>query len=201
MIRQTVKKHNKQVQVHIKKCLKNNWIGTCFEDYPKLGTKQKGGLGELIVENMLRDEGNLVESPTNSGHDRRVNKREAEIKFSLASSNNREKDGKLIDPDSFTFNHIGLKKDWEILILVGVNPTENQKNVRTTNISNWPEQRIILIEKKDLIQYLKNPDCVFKRQQGGKNSKNDDYILAGREKLYELLKQPFVKTYTGGKLC
>ena len=126
MIRQTIKKHNKQVQAHIKKMSKNNWIGTCFEDYPKLGTKQKGGLGELIVENMLRDEGNLVESPTNPGHDRRVNKRETEIKFSLASSNNKKKDGKLIDPDSFTFNHIALEKDWKTLILVGVNPTEGK---------------------------------------------------------------------------
>lgn len=201
MIRQTIKKHNKQVQAHIKKMSKNNWVGTCFEDYPKLGNRQKGDLGELIVENMLRDEGNLVQPPTNKGHDRVVNKKNLEIKFSLASSNTKEKDGKLIDPDSFTFNHIGLHKDWEILILVGVNPASNQNNVRTTDISSWPEQRIVLIEKQDLIQYLKNPDCVFSRQQGGKKSKNDDYILAGREKLYELLKQPFVKTYTGGKLC
>ena len=199
MIRQTIT-NTKAIQDYIANCDSNNWTGTCFEDYPKLDPKQKGGFGELVVENMLKNEGNLVESPTSTGHDRTVNKTKLEIKFSLASSN-KKKDGKLIDPDSFTFNHIALEKDWEVLVLVGVNPTKKQDKVRTHDISNWPEQRVCLIKKEDLRNYMKKTDCVFKRQQGGKNSNNDDYILAGRQKLYELLQQPFVKHYSGGKLC
>ncbi len=51
MIRQTVK-NTKAVQEYIKNCDSNNWKGTCFEDYPRLDPKQKGGFGELVVENI-----------------------------------------------------------------------------------------------------------------------------------------------------
>ena len=199
MIRDVVTS-TKEIQEYIKNCDSNNWRGTEFENYPTLDPKQKGGFGELIVEHILTTEGNIVKPPTNTGHDRRVNGRKIEIKFSLESSN-KKKDGKLIDPDSFTFNHIALEKDWETLILVGVNPDKDQENVRTTDYLSWPTQRICIIHKEDLRRYMTNPECVFKRQQGGKNSDNDDYIMAGRNKLLTLLKQPFVKQYPGGKLC
>ena len=190
---------NQTVQHYINKCLSNNWIGTPWEQYPLLGAKQKGGMGELLVEMMLKDHGNNVESPTNPGHDRRVNKKKIEIKFSLANSNSK-KDGRLIDPDSFTFNHIGLEKDWEILLLVGVNPDEDNPNIRQSDHTGWTSTRVFYVHKKDLVKHMQSQSPVLKRQQGGKKGSNDDYILAGRNGFLNFVKLPFVNEYKGGKL-
>ena len=95
---------NKQVADYMEQQLHNNWSDTRFEDYPRLDPKQKGVFGELYVEALMRTLGHDITPPTNPGHDRTIDGIKTEIKFSLAGSN-RRKDGKLIDPDSFTFNH------------------------------------------------------------------------------------------------
>jgi len=188
-----------KIQKYISDCLSNNWAGTEWEDYPLLGAKQKGGLGELLIENRLKKEGNQVTPSESTDHDRMVNKKKLEIKFSLASSN-KGKDGKLIDPDNFTFNHIGLKKDWDILLLAGINPCRNQLNVRTKDHSSWPSERIYYIHKKDLVRHMACNKPLLKPQQGGKKANNDDYILAGRNKFLEFIELPYVHEYKGGRL-
>ena len=72
-----------------------------------------------------------------------------EIKFSLATERNY--DGK------FTFNHIGLKKDWEQIIFVGVNGDG--------------EMKVAKFWKNDLPLYL------FTRQSGGNHLSNDDWMI------------------------
>ena len=108
---------NKQVADYMAQQLHNNWSGTRFEDYPRLDPKQKGVFGELYVEALMRTLGRDVTPPTNPGHDRTIDGIKTEIKFSLAGSN-RRKDGKLIDPDSFTLYKFKGEKP-PLLVFVG----------------------------------------------------------------------------------
>ena len=184
---------NKEVREYMKSHVRNNWTGTHFEDYPKLGAKQKGGFGELYVEHLMRSLGHEVELPKNTGHDRIIDKIKTEIKFSLAGSNTK-KDKKLIDPDSFTFNHIAMEKDWDQFIFLGINPDFDNPNVRPFENKTWPTHRLYMMEKKDFIKYMKSGNNdVFSHQQGGNKSDNDDYCVLGRNAFYKLIKLPFVK--------
>lgn len=169
----------------------NNWTDTPWEDYFLLGPKQKGALGEEFVENFMKRADHLVESPRDPGHDRIINGYRTEIKFSLASSNTK-KGEKLIDPDSFTFNHIAEDKTWDRFIFFGVNPNISQKTRIRTNDPLPPQIRCYWMEKQDFKQYMKSQDCIFKPQQGGKKANNDDYILAGN--IGKLISLPFVKS-------
>jgi len=177
----------------IKKQLHNNWDGTPFEDYPRLDPKQKGGLGEKYVEGLMVALGRTVIDPTNPGHDRIIDLKKTEIKFSLANSMTKT-DGKLIDPDLFTFNHIAAEKDWEEFIFLGINPELDNPNIRAYAETWWPTHRLYTMCKEDFVSYLHSGrNAVFKKQQGGKKAHNDDYIVSGRGTFYKLISLPFVK--------
>ena len=181
-----------EIEDNIDKWSRNNWAGTVFERYFILGPKQKGSCGELYVEGFMRISGSSVSPPTNTGHDRIIDDHKTEIKFSLASSNTK-KDGKLIDKDSFTFNHIAVYKDWKRFIFFGINPNKNNLNIRDKD-KNVPEIRAYFMTKKSFVKHMKRNGryCdVFKPQQGGKKSENDDYIVAGN--IEKLIALPFVK--------
>jgi len=183
---------NQQVSEYMEKQLHNNWAGTPFEDYPRLDPKQKGGFGELYVETLMRILGHTVESPTNPGHDRIIDGIKTEIKFSLAGSN-RKKDEKLIDPDSFTFNHIAMEKDWERFIFLGINPPIDSENTRSFDKSSWPIHRLYIMEKTSFVTHMNSGSKIFKHQQGGNKSKNDDYCVFGRNSFYQLINLPFIR--------
>jgi len=60
---------NKNLKDYINKSLHNNWIGTYFEDYPRMDPKQKGHFGEEYVEGFMELQfGANVSSPLNPGH-------------------------------------------------------------------------------------------------------------------------------------
>ena len=123
--------------------------GTPFEHFYNVPPKKKGVAGEEIVKQMLSRDGHKVEKRTNTGHDAIVDGIKTEIKFSLATERNY--DGK------FTFNHIGINKDWEQIIFVGVNGDGNM--------------RVALFQKENLPLYL------FTRQSGGNHLSNDDWMI------------------------
>jgi len=180
------------------RAVKNNWMGTLWEKYILVDPKQKGGAGEIIVEAFMKSEGHTVEKPQDAGHDRIVNGFKCEIKFSLACSNSKKKDGKLIDPDSFIFNHIGALKSWEKFIFCGINPEANNKNIRSYDSKQWPPERLYIMCKEDFVRHIngENP-YPFSRQQGGKKTKNDDWMVSGRKACLALFALPFVKEYKG----
>lgn len=127
----------------------NPWQGTPFENFYNFPPKKKGVAGEEIVKQMLSRNGHKVEKRVNTGHDAIIDGVKTEIKFSLATERNY--DGK------FTFNHIGLKKDWEQIIFVGVNGDG--------------EMKVAKFWKNDLPLYL------FTRQSGGNYLSNDDWMI------------------------
>jgi hypothetical protein len=177
--------------------LHNNWSGTPFENYPRLDPKAKGGFGELYVESLMTMLGSVVKDPTNPGHDRIIDGLKTEIKFSVANSNTK-KGKKLIDPDSFTFNHVAVNKDWDQFIFCGINPDNDNENVRSTaECVSWPSHRVYVMNKKDFKEYMSSCEStIFRCQQGGNGSGNDDYIVAGRINFYKLIKLSFVKELT-----
>lgn len=171
----------------------NNWIGTEWESYHIISPKHKGAMGEAYVEGYMNRKGSHVTSPINTGHDRIIDGYKSEIKFSLASSNSEKKDGKLIDIDSFTFNHIAVNKDWDRFIFFGINPNKNNPRIRNKS-ANKPEIRAYFMTKDDFKKHMSinGRHCgVFKPQQGGKNSNNDDYFVSGD--IGKLISLPFVK--------
>ena len=189
---------SEQVVRYFKSVKKNNWTGTPMEDYVLVDPKQKGGAGEIIVEAFMKSEGHTVEKPQDAGHDRIVNGFKCEIKFSLACSNSKKKDGKLIDPDSFIFNHIGALKSWEKFIFCGINPEANNKNIRSYDSKQWPSERLYIMCKEDFVRHINGENSYpFKRQQGGKKTKNDDWMVSGRKACLALFALPFVKEYKG----
>ena len=179
----------------VDKYLHNNWANTPFKDYPRMDPKGKGAFGEDYVEGLMTFCGRTVSPPANTGHDRIIDIKKTEIKFSLANSNSKKKDGKLIDPDSFTFNHIAAEKDWEEFIFLGINPELDNPNIRTPKkMTTWPIHRAYKMNKADFLQYLYGGENnVFKKQQGGKKSDNDDYMVTGRSGFYKLINLSFIE--------
>jgi hypothetical protein len=185
---------------------KNNWIGTSFEKYVEISTKNKGVYGEFMVEKYMEISGHSVEPPTDLGHDRIIGGIKTEIKFSLANSptitsgrDNPLLGQKLINPDEFTFNHIAEGKDWDRLIFFGINPHPNQKDTNwklyhtRTSSQIKPEQiRAYWMSKEDFVKHMRTLQTIFSHQQGGKKGGNDDYMAAGYGKFQYLINLPFV---------
>ena len=126
----------------------NPWEGTILEGYYALNPASKGSKGEQTVEEILKQLGHEVKSRCNPGHDRVVNGVKTEIKFALAV--NRNENFQCI------FNHIGMEKDWDEIILCCVNGDLEIRMVSFTK-DNFP---------LDLCS----------RQQGGSSSSNDDFM-------------------------
>jgi hypothetical protein len=145
------------------------WKGTNFEGYVHMQPVHKGKFGELFVSRWLEVCGLIVECRVNTGHDIIVNCSNTEVKFGLA---NRDKFGNIVQ-DSFIINHISEGKDWERLIVCGIN--ENEKDIR-----------IFWFSKEDFCDYLKTNQCIFSHQQGGKEIENDDYMCKNMNELRKL---------------
>lgn len=145
-------------EIHDKKCKNKGplWENTPYEKYERAAPKTKGCYGELIVSNFVSfTYGLTVEDADNPGHDRKVNNKKTEIKFSCATNRNFDFE--------FMFNHIGFEKDWERIIFCGINGDL--------------EEKIIWLTKEDLLKIKE--EGLLAHQQGGKKSKNDDWICTG----------------------
>lgn len=149
----------------------NLWIGTPLESYALLDPKKKGCFGEELVKEVVKHDYCLpVEKRTSVGHDAIIGGYPTEIKFSAATKRNMDY--------KFTFNHIGIEKDWDRIIFMGVNGDLDVK--------------MIWFTKKDILTLLKTSTCLV-HQQGGKSSANDDYISANKNSQL-LMNHPLAKT-------
>jgi hypothetical protein len=165
----------------LKQYIKNNiqdpWIDTVFKGYVHMDPKQKGDFGEQVVSRYLGNLGFTVEERNEYGHDRIVNGLRTEIKFSLAQKN--PKGG--IFPNRFVLNHISCKKEWDRLLFMGING-ENKIQV-------------VWFKKTDFSQYVnevkQDEGCVFRKQQGGRLGKNDDF-MCNSTNFIRLMNLPFV---------
>ncbi len=87
------------------------WVGSPFEWIMALPSRTKGRVGELLVENWLKEIGHRVGKPTNSGHDRTVDGRKVEVKVSTLWADN----------DTYTFQQL-RDQDYEFVFLLGLSP-------------------------------------------------------------------------------
>ena len=153
------------------------WVGTPVEDYVYLVSGQKGKFGEKFVENYMTHLGYTVEERHNGdpGHDRIIDGKKIEIKFSIANKVNG-----VPRKDRYLINHISLSKDWDRLIFFGINPV-------------YEESRFLFFDKNDFeknIQNLKDMK-IISHQQSGNNGGNDDYVVQ-KNKVPKLHNQPWV---------
>lgn len=137
----------------------NLWADTPLERYYAANPKLKGACGEEIAATILSKLGYNVRERTNPGHDKIINDRKTEIKFSAASERNCKW--------QFTFNHIGFHKDWDDIIFVGVNGD------LSIHITKYTKEELAT-------------KCLS-HQQGGNTSSNDDFMITGT-KSTEILK-------------
>lgn len=165
---------------YIKSNIADEWHGTVLQGYPWLGSKQKGVFGELFSDQFLLERNFIVSHSTNSDHDRVVNGIKTEIKFSAALTETNKKTGiKRRIKDKFMMNHIGIEKDWDRLIFIGINP-------------NVDESRIVFFEKEDIKKIINNKDY-FRKQAGGDAAENDDYMSSAGS-LKKLIFSNFAKS-------
>ena len=165
----------------LKQYIENNiqdpWVDTVFKGYVHMDPKQKGEFGEQVVSRYLGNLGFTIEDRNEYGHDRIINGLRTEIKFSLAQKNSTGG----IHPNRFVLNHISCKKEWDRLFFMGING-ENKI-------------QILWFTKKDFTKYVnevqQHERCVFRKQQGGKMGKNDDF-MCNSTNFIRLMNLPFV---------
>jgi hypothetical protein len=155
---------------YVKSKLKDFWVGTNFEGYSFLHSKQKGDFGEHFIERYMKNNGSVVLPKLNTGHDRVIDGIKTEIKFSLSAFGKKGP-----KEDHFFINHVSIGKDWTRLIFCGIN-------------FNLDKSRIVWFTKEDFENEIIK---FFERQQGGKKMTNDDFKMSGD--LSELFKHPLVK--------
>tara|TARA_A100001015_G_C14923216_1_gene685178 strand:- start:634 stop:1290 length:657 start_codon:yes stop_codon:yes gene_type:complete len=166
---------DKDLIAYIKENNEDPWKGTPYQGYVFMDPKQKGEYGERFVSKMLESIGmDVKRAPTaTDGHDRVVNEKRVEIKFSVTQKDKKggTKNGVWI------MNHVATNKDWERLIFVGVLSHEKI-------IACW-------FTKEDFVNHLQCSECCFKRQQSGKDGGNNDYICTDKS-LLTFIELPFV---------
>jgi len=154
----------KELKTYIEDTNIDLWKGTPFEGYVFMSNKNKGSFGERLLENLWTRNGDVVTSPTNTGHDRLVNGIKREIKFSLAQTCRKTMK---VTNNLFIMNHVSLGKDWDELYFYGIN-----RDFSTVEL---------LLTKEDFFKIMNSPNQpYFKPQQGGKKIHNDDYICSGK---------------------
>lgn len=135
--------------------LSNYWQETPYESYYQIGAKSKGVVGEHIIKCYLQDKGFSVIPRISPGHDMIINNIKAEVKFSLASKRNY--------CNEYTFNHIGVLKDWERIIFCGINGDL--------------QEQVVWFSKEDMIGIV-GDNRYFSRQEGD----DDFFSMGGRSK-------------------
>lgn len=154
----------KEMQKFVKENSNDPWVGTPAEGVCFLSNGKKGAWGEKLFKLLMISKGHIVNDRTNTGNDCKVDNIITEVKTSVPCQ------------DVLTINHIAEGKDWERLVVIGLNPKTK-------------EQNIFWFSKKDFSKSIKNGSKIFNRQQGGSKGGNDDYIT----NVKKLLQSDFIK--------
>jgi hypothetical protein len=161
------------------------WVNTRFEGYVYMKPKACGAFGEMYVSKQMEERGHeVVAAPSSTaGHDRVIDGKKTEIKFSLASRRPQHlrkfgKSGTI--RNKFVINHLGRQKDWERFVFVCINEAEDKEE--DDHLLRW-------FTKEDFCSTLHK---FFRRQQGGNKGGNDDWMCSGSE-LDRLLEHELVK--------
>ena len=149
------------------------WSISKYSKWQKLSNKKKGTVGEEFIHAHLQSKGVAVEHLGGTEEpDLLINGTiPVEVKTGFAT---KEK-GK-IKIDSFLFNHLGLHKDWQYAVFLGINPENTNPFAHTRRgwRSDYSELNICVLSKEEVINLIE--DNIFKVQQGGKEGGNDDYM-------------------------
>ena len=150
-----ITKLSEQVSTMMEKATYDPWANTVFAGWKTLHNSTKGAIGEQLIEEFFTSKNSVVTPRSDAGHDRIIDGFRTEIKFSLAVN---AKTGQ----NEPIFNHISLEKSWDILILCYVDIND------MTLKGCWAFKE----DFKDFFHMLK-------KQQGGKKSDNDDFMIGG----------------------
>lgn len=151
--------------------IKNPYKDTIFENYYLLNNKTKGTFGEKIAEEISKTLNRPTSKRTNSGHDIIINNVKTEVKVSLATNGQN---------DVFTFNHLAASKDFDRILLVGLCVSHTY---------------MVWLTKESFIDFT-IMGAYFKPQQGGKKSKNDDYMYVTRGSWENFINEPCVHDFS-----
>jgi hypothetical protein len=150
-----------------------------------------------ILLNIFKSLGSTVVATRDSKHkgtdfDMVVDGFKTEIKFSLANSK-----GNKINVDKFIINHVAVGKNWDRLVFCGINPMGSSERVHMyfadkQDFKDYMDSFVVPARATDDIKLRKQifGTCVFKPQQGGFKTLNDDYMCTNFKKLVAL---PFIK--------
>jgi hypothetical protein len=165
----------KKLKSYIKDNISDPWIGTSLEGYRALDAKQKGVYGEFYASIMFKAMGKIVGERSSNGHDYIIDGHKTEIKFSVAQTDNETK---TIIPDKFMLNHVGVEKDWDRLVFIGINP-------------DFSDRRVFWFNKPDIVECVKLG--FLKKQSSGEGGDNDDY-MCGSKSLMLMFQTTYAKT-------
>ena len=138
---------------------------------------QKGAFGETFLDSIMTELGHYIRQRINEGHDSIVNDIKTEYKFGLSHTDNKKQKIKV---DVFSFNHVGENKDWDRLILCGINYHKDLIGCDDINIV-LEYTRIMWMTKSNFSQSILNEGKYWNRQQGGKKGGNDDWFSMGKK--------------------
>jgi len=136
----------------------------------------KANLKNALVSYHGYDKSDDDAKDKSTGYDRIVNGIRTEIKFALS---HKDYENKCIKENTFIINHVSEKKDWERLVFIGIKP-------------NIADSILIWFSKEDFTEHINTNECYFKRQQGGNDGGNDDWMISSNA-LMKFIELPFVK--------
>lgn len=107
---------------YIQDNLEDLWIGTVLQGYRYMDNKQKGTFGEKFAEDYLKSLNFKVSGCTgsNADYDMVVNNLKVEVKFSIAQTDADKHGIKRLMKDRFMMNHIGIGKEYDRLLFIGI---------------------------------------------------------------------------------
>jgi hypothetical protein len=150
------------------------WHTSKFYSWQKSGNKVKGIIGEDLLEKCILPDYNIKVEKVGGSADHDLidttNGLNIEVKTGFALKTNG-----LISSDKFMWQHIGLHKNWDILVFIGVNHEDTTKMHIRRGWRNNPESLVIrFIPKKDIRLLIDRG--YLKKQQGGQSGSNDDWM-------------------------
>ena len=153
------------------------WRRTVYANLRNISNKKKGEFGEILATNHAIERGFTVEGvPPNIGHDRIFNGLRTEIKFSQAQQVPRA-GGKVHRDNYFVINHLGMHKDWERFVFIGLNTDSTIVILHFTR-----ENAGGVVED------------YFTAQQGGSDGNNDDFMCdINPSKLQRMQQDPRIR--------